>query len=443
MIAATGAFIYALVMPRFVGPRNRCLVAALLGVCCTLVVLMAPVYGQQPTIIYVYDDVNRLNAVVDAQGNVAIYTYDAVGNILRIDRSNASAIPGPVGITFVSPNQGRVDTVVQIFGKGFSATASQNTVTFNGTAALVTAAAPNRLVTKVPAGATTGLIRVTTPLGAGNSPTPFRVIGVLTLDPPGDVVRITTTRQFAATDSGNPGINFSWSVNGIAGGNSTVGTVTSTGLYTAPATVPNPPVVTLTATEGASDPDANASGQVFIVATALQVLKTARSVSVQVTLPPTPPQPATPSASPVSVQVQPPPPPASSATTAAAPASVRVEPPPPAPSSATNSAAGVAVSVEPFISAVAPSSAAPGSNVTITLTGAGFAGANGVTFFRNNSVDGAITVTSLPVNGDGTQATVTISIASGTPTGGRVVQISTPDGASTMGSTGQNVFTVQ
>src|SRR5207249_9048767 len=183
-------------------------------------------------------------------------TYDAVGNILRIDRSNASAIPGPVGITFVSPNQGRVDTVVQIFGKGFSATASQNTVTFNGTAALVTAAAPNRLVTKVPAGATTGLIRVTTPLGAGNSPTPFRVIGVLTLDPPGDVVRITTTRQFAATDSGNPGINFSWSVNGIAGGNSTVGTVTSTGLYTAPATVPNPPVVTLTATEGASDPDA-------------------------------------------------------------------------------------------------------------------------------------------------------------------------------------------
>src|SRR2546426_7156750 len=106
---------YALLMPRFVGPRNRCLVAALLGVFCTLVVSMAPVYGQQPSIIYVYDDVNRLNAVVDAQGNVAIYTYDAVGNILRIERSNASAIPGPVGITFVSPNQGRVDTVVQIF----------------------------------------------------------------------------------------------------------------------------------------------------------------------------------------------------------------------------------------------------------------------------------------------------------------------------------------
>jgi hypothetical protein len=39
-----------------------------------------------------------------------------------------------------------------------------------------------------------------------------------------------------------------WSVNGVAGGNSTYGTITSTGQYAAPATLPNPANVTFTAT---------------------------------------------------------------------------------------------------------------------------------------------------------------------------------------------------
>ncbi len=39
-----------------------------------------------------------------------------------------------------------------------------------------------------------------------------------------------------------------WAVNGIAGGNATVGTISSSGAYTAPASVPNPATVTVTAT---------------------------------------------------------------------------------------------------------------------------------------------------------------------------------------------------
>jgi len=42
---------------------------------------------------YVYDDLGRLHQVIDAQGNVATYNYDAVGNILSIDRG---APPCPV-----------------------------------------------------------------------------------------------------------------------------------------------------------------------------------------------------------------------------------------------------------------------------------------------------------------------------------------------------------
>ncbi len=46
------------------------------------------------------------------------------------------------------------------------------------------------------------------------------------------------TQQFTATVSGSNDSSVSWSVNGIPGGNSTVGTVSSSGLYTAPASTP-------------------------------------------------------------------------------------------------------------------------------------------------------------------------------------------------------------
>ncbi len=47
------------------------------------------------------------------------------------------------------------------------------------------------------------------------------------------------TQQFSVT-GGNTGDTYTWSVNNIVGGNSTFGTITSTGFYTAPATVPTP-----------------------------------------------------------------------------------------------------------------------------------------------------------------------------------------------------------
>jgi hypothetical protein len=58
--------------------------------------------------------------------------------------------------------------------------------------------------------------------------------------------------QFSVSVTGTPNQAVSWSVNGQAAGNATVGTVSSTGLYLAPATVPNPPTVSITATSQAS-----------------------------------------------------------------------------------------------------------------------------------------------------------------------------------------------
>ena len=55
-----------------------------------------------------------------------------------------------------------------------------------------------------------------------------------------------------------------WEVNGIAGGNSTVGTITSAGVYTPPSSVPNPSTVTITAVSAA---DSAVSGTATVTIT--------------------------------------------------------------------------------------------------------------------------------------------------------------------------------
>jgi len=49
-------------------------------------------------------------------------------------------------------------------------------VTFNGTAASFTVATKTKVIANVPAGATTGVIQVTTPSGTLKSNAPFQVI---------------------------------------------------------------------------------------------------------------------------------------------------------------------------------------------------------------------------------------------------------------------------
>jgi YD repeat-containing protein len=388
------------------------------GVLMLLALGRAGAEAQQASILYLYDELNRLTGVVDQQGNVATYAYDAVGNILRIERFDAGTIAGAVGITFVAPNQGVVDAGVQIFGKGFSPTPGQNAVTFNGVPALVTSGAPNRLITKVPPGATTGLIRVTTPLGSAVSPTPFRVIGTLSITPAGDIVLVGASRQFTATDGGNVDTAFVWSVNGVTSGTATVGTVTGSGLYTAPSSVPGAGAVTLTARVGEGPAAATTSAQILVIGTPLPVVTPARPVSVQT---------ATSSASGPAVASAP----AVSATIASA-------------GNAAPAFARAAVARQPFISAVTPATAAPGaSDLIVTITGSGFAGATDITFLRNNAPDTSIIVSAPAVSAEGAQLTITISVAAGAPSGARVVKVTTSSGSSTpLGITG-NTFTVQ
>ncbi|MEO7271459.1 MAG: hypothetical protein ABI211_05575, partial [Vicinamibacterales bacterium] len=76
-------------------------------------------------------------------------------------------------------------------------------------------------------------------------------------------VRISRTRLFVATVQNTTNTSVTWKVNGIAGGNSTVGTINTFGNYRAPSSVPTPAVVTVSATLVA-DPSTSASASVTL-----------------------------------------------------------------------------------------------------------------------------------------------------------------------------------
>jgi len=78
-------------------------------------------------------------------------------------------------------------------------------------------------------------------------------------------VQTGATQNFTATVTNTTNTAVTWQVNGVPGGNSTVGTISASGLYTAPSTVPSPSTVTVTAVSVA-DPTRSGSAQVTITA---------------------------------------------------------------------------------------------------------------------------------------------------------------------------------
>ena len=62
-------------------------------VACVLMLCMwAPTLAGADQAQYIYDDLGRLVQVVDGQGNVATYNYDAGGNLLSITRSTGGGV---------------------------------------------------------------------------------------------------------------------------------------------------------------------------------------------------------------------------------------------------------------------------------------------------------------------------------------------------------------
>ena len=105
------------------------------------------------------------------------------------------------------------------------------------------------------------------PVGCGGSnaeqPTIASSEVAVSVDPPAVSLSVSQTQQFTATVTSTGNKNVTWDVNGVAGGTATVGTISSSGLYTAPAQVPSPAQVSVNATSMA-DPTKSDSANVTI-----------------------------------------------------------------------------------------------------------------------------------------------------------------------------------
>jgi YD repeat-containing protein len=153
----------------------------------------SPAAAQTGPVQYGYDELGRLTIVVDGAGNSAIFNYDAVGNLLSLERIDPGQL-GAIAIVKITPTQGKVGSAVSIFGKGFGATPAENTVSFSGGIATVTSASATRLRVTVPSTAQDGPITVTAPTGSATSAQSFRLIGPLTITPTDPLISVGGSR---------------------------------------------------------------------------------------------------------------------------------------------------------------------------------------------------------------------------------------------------------
>src|SRR6185437_15205863 len=83
------------------------------------------------------------------------------------------------------------------------------------------------------------LLAILLATGCGGSKTGVSTTPSITVVGSGQV-RLGATDQFTATVTNESSTAVTWQVNGITGGNSAVGMISTTGIYTPPAAIPNP-----------------------------------------------------------------------------------------------------------------------------------------------------------------------------------------------------------
>src|SRR5205807_2163045 len=127
-------------------------------------------------------------------------------------------------ITNLVPASSVVGTSVTITGTNFGAIQGASTLTFHGTAATPTSWSGTSIAAPVPAGVTTGNVVVTVN-GIASAGVAFTALPV-SVSPRGAAVVVTTqTQQYTAWVTSNASVT--WSVDGVPGGNSTSGQIST------------------------------------------------------------------------------------------------------------------------------------------------------------------------------------------------------------------------
>jgi len=433
--------------------------------------------AQGGTTIYVYDDNGRLHAVISPSGEAAVYEYDAAGNITAIRRLATDSL----AILAFSPHEGLPGDQVTFTGVGFGGGVTN--VSFNGASATIVSITPSRIVATVPATATTGLVTITTPTGSATTASPFTIAGVR-ITPTSASIRFGETVQFAAEVLPSTlDQDVVWTVNDVAGGNATLGTISATGLFTAPNIRYSSLTIRATsvadtarfaeASVRVSDP--NDIQSVFAASVSISrgdnvgTAAWARPVAVQrgvsgdsqsALAKPlavqygSSGQPQSALAKPLGVQY-------GDVANAGAALSQGVSVERGISQQTTALTSPVSVQYEdsllqyfplhavsatpgPYIQSLTPGNITRGTTVTLTVNGVGLSGTTTLRFITaSGTTDTTITVSNIVVSGDGSSLTATVTVPAGAALGSRTVFIATPNGDSITVNLGINIINVQ
>ena len=199
-------------------------------------------------------------------------TAQSVAVSSAVANASISIIPAPIVGVSVSPTSANVQVGhSQQFGASVSGTSNtavswavNGTLGGNSGVGTITSTGVYTAPSSVPAGQVT----VTAQSAAQNSASATATVSVMpatvsvSITPTNVSVQTGQSQQFGATVSGASNSSVNWLVSGLQGGNSSVGTITSSGLYTAPATAPSASVI-VTAQSGAV-PGSSASASVSV-----------------------------------------------------------------------------------------------------------------------------------------------------------------------------------
>ncbi|HVF57123.1 MAG TPA: IPT/TIG domain-containing protein [Pyrinomonadaceae bacterium] len=413
---------------------------------------------QGTTTRYVYDGNGRLHAVIAPSGEAVVYEYDAAGNLTAIRRVPADALE----IFSFSPHEGSYGDLVTFIGSGFGG--GVTSVSFNGTTGRVVEFTPSTVVAEVPQGATSGFITITTPTGSATTIEPFSIRGVK-ITPQSAVVTFADSLQFTAVIFSESDQSVIWSVNGIEGGNASVGTITPAGLYTAPSREAS---VSVRATSVA---DPTQFGEAVVRMHNPSDIQSAFAAAVSVIRGENVGQASV--ASPVSVQygVQ-----GSSQMASSGAVSVQYGNPSGVSTAFSRNvsvqrgdSSGAAAITQPgvsvrygsgydmdaanspavsaitgaYITSLTPASIKRGATVTLTINGTTLGGATALRFIdENGSTSNGITASNISVNAEGTTLTATINVSTSAALGSRIVVVSTPNGDTVRIDLGTNKISI-
>jgi serine protease len=192
---------------------------------------------------------------------IAVPSSGSPGQLVQLKGSGSAALTNHTLTTFAWTNAGSQAVTIQ---NASTATASVTLPKCGLATVMLTVTDDAGLQDSAQAILTPTSVTTSAPAVAGQACSLSSAAVLVAVCPATVSVQAGSTQSFVATLANTTNTEVSWQVNGIDGGNATLGTISSTGVYTAPAKVPTGSV-TVTAVAAA---DSTAAGSALLTITA-------------------------------------------------------------------------------------------------------------------------------------------------------------------------------